>query len=225
MDLSKKIFRQTKEDSLEQHPTYHSSFNRAVDALDTTDRNILCAVHSQNCRGWKRDLQVQPPCQSRFSRAGCPGLFYQFVAQSWEELVTKHPEWNLCCTPALCPGRPEDLCFFRGTALCVTVLRDLLLFSVHCHAGRGFVFKHLLGSLLVLRPRHPCPAWPSEGSSCCPGTAAQRKSSALLSTACLGLRAEEMTPRGGGGGGGGGRWERGTGGGKRGHRAVNPARW
>uniref|UniRef100_U3IDT2 tRNA-t(6)A37 methylthiotransferase n=1 Tax=Anas platyrhynchos platyrhynchos TaxID=8840 RepID=U3IDT2_ANAPP len=41
------IFRQTKEDSLEQHPTYHSSFNRAVDALDITDRNIPCAVHSQ----------------------------------------------------------------------------------------------------------------------------------------------------------------------------------
>uniref|UniRef100_A0A8B9TXL4 Threonylcarbamoyladenosine tRNA methylthiotransferase n=1 Tax=Anas zonorhyncha TaxID=75864 RepID=A0A8B9TXL4_9AVES len=42
------IFRQTKEDSLEQHPTYHSSFNRAVDALDITDRNIPCAVHSQD---------------------------------------------------------------------------------------------------------------------------------------------------------------------------------
>ena len=137
------------------------------------------------------------------------GLFCQFVAQSWEELVTKHLEWTLRCTPALLPGRPEDVCFFRGAAVCVTALRDLLLFSVHRHAGRGFVFKHLLGSLLVLRPRHPMASVALGRVLRSPRCSSPKAGERALAR-CLGLRAEERIPlqerRG---------W--GTGGGRRGH--------
>ena len=121
------------------------------------------------------------------------GLFCQFVAQSWEELVTKHLEWTLRCTPALLPGRPEDVCFFRGAAVCVTALRDLLLFSVHRHAGRGFVFKHLLGSLLVLRPRHPMASVALGGLLPSPPCSSPEEAECAL-VRCLGLRAEERVP-------------------------------
>lgn len=45
------IFRQTKEDSLDQCATLHGKFNRVVDALDTTDMGE-CAVHAQLFAEW-----------------------------------------------------------------------------------------------------------------------------------------------------------------------------
>lgn len=76
---------------------------------------------------------------------------------------------------------------------------------MHCHGQCGFVFKHPLGSLLVLRLRYPPgfrtqgPQWPSwgggGGGSCNPSAAVGRKAILQASLQALPATEESLTAR------------------------------